>query len=368
MKIKLLVLIFAIIAVSCKDNLNKWAALEASFEVQKIYDSERFPNIVAAKDGSIVTTWGNTKIVARRSEDGGKSWDKTITIANPGFQGGGTIVDDNTGKIFAFVEEKHPVAPIHLYSSEDNGKSWEKEPWNISPDKNGHYPAMHMNEHGITLKYGKHAGRLIRPSRYYGKTNDRSEWPNHYTNAIYSDDNGKTWKTSDPFPANGTGEAALVELSDGTIYYNSRRHLSTDGLNPKMRHIAWSEDGGVSWENLSVSKELPDGSQHRDYGLMGGLTRLPVDNHDILLFSNIISEDGRKNGYVWASFDGGKRWPVKRCVEKGSFAYSSMTAGRNNTASEGYIYLIYESDDGAKVARFNMAWLLDGKNIKDYLK
>jgi len=172
MKTKLIVLIFAIIAVSCEDNLNKWAGLEASFDVQKIYDSERFPSIVAAKDGSIVTTWGNTKIVARRSEDGGKTWSKTITIAN----------------------------------------------------------------------------------------------------------------------------------------------------------------------------------------------------HDILLFSNIISEDGRKNGYVWASFDGGKRWPVKRCVEKGSFAYSSMTAGRNNTASEGYIYLIYESDDGAKVARFNMAWLLDGKKIKDYLK
>jgi len=210
-----------------------------------------------------------------------------LTLADPGWQRGGTIVDENTGDILVFTEEAHPPAPLNVFRSKDNRKNWAEEKITIHPDKNGNIPFMHMNETGITLKHGPHAGRLIRPIGYYGKGNDREYWPSHYTNAIYSDDGGKTWYTSAPFPAKGTGEAELAELSDGTIYYNSRRHLSTDGFNPRMRHIAWSYDGGETWEDLSVSDILPDGPQDHDYGLMGGLVRLPVDGHDILLFSNV---------------------------------------------------------------------------------
>ena len=40
--------------------------------------------------------------------------------------------------------------------------------------------------------------------------------------AIYSDDGGATWQVSGFFPEGYTEEAALVELHDGRIYYNSR--------------------------------------------------------------------------------------------------------------------------------------------------
>jgi sialidase-1 len=224
-----------------------------------------------------------------------------------------------------------------------------------------------MNESGISLRHGPRRGRLIRATRFYGGGNDREFWPEHYTNAMYSDDGGKSWHTSAPFPAMGTGEAALAELADGTIYYNSRRHLSTDGRDPRRRHIAWSYNQGETWENLTVSEELPDGDQSRDYGLMGGLVRLPVEGHDLLLFSNIESQEGRNHGTVWASFDGGKTWPVKRLVEEGSFAYSSMAAGRAGTPSEGQIFLFYESDGGAKMARFNLIWLTAGHDWREFL-
>ncbi len=55
-------------------------------------------------------------------------------------------------------------------------------------------------------------------------------------------------------------------------------------------------------------------------------------------------------------------------MDKGSFAYSSMVAGRLGTISEGMIFLFYESESGAKLARFNLQWLLDGVNISTYLK
>lgn len=368
-------LLFLLNSCNLKTDNQFWGDGSKLFETQKIFDDERFPNIVVALDGTVIATWGSKKYRVRHSEDGGKTWGKEISISNPGFHGGGTLVDENTGDILLFVEDGHPPANLTVYRSKDNGKIWHAEEVTISPDSKGNNPAMHMNERGITLKNSKYAGRLIRPTRYYDGGNGEEFWDMHYTNAIYSDDGGRTWQTSEPFPAYGTGEAAIEELSDGTLYYNSRRHRSTDGLNCRMRHIAWSNDGGHTWTDLSVSDVLPDGPQGHDYGLMGGLVRLPVEGHDILLFSNIDSPGDRwqrERGMVWASFDGGKTWPVKRLVDEGGFAYSSMTAGRKGTPSEGWIYLLYETIEsgnysGARFVRFNLAWVTEGRFWKEFL-
>lgn len=330
---------------------------EPAIDIKQVHKGGRFPNIVVALDGTVLNVWNGVKV--RRSEDAGATWGEDILIAK-GFMGGGVTVNETNGDILAFVEERHPVAPWAVHRSQDNGKTWAKMEVEVNPDKNGNIPSMHMNEHGITLRHGKHAGRLIRPTRNYAGKNDRSLWPKHYTNAMYSDDNGKTWQTSDPFPAFGTGEATLAELSDGRIYYNSRRHWAPEGVNPLRRWTAWSDDGGHTWKDVSICEILPDGGQNRSYGLMAGLVRLPVSGRDILIFSNIVSPGGRHHGTVWASFDGGKTWPIQRLVDEGAFAYSSITAGRPGTQTEGWIYLNYESG-GSKVARFNLAWVLAGK-------
>ena len=356
------------------------------FEKQMIFKGERFPNIIVAQDGSIVANWGKENCISRRSSDGGRTWEPAIDIGQ-GINGGGLTMDENSGEIIAFIEKEHPPSNIKCYRSIDNGKTWDESEIIIFPDSNGIIPSMHMNEHGITLKNKKYKGRLIRPSRFYNAKSSAERklmyssakekmWKDQYTNAIYSDDGGKTWVTSEPFPAKGTGEAAIVELSDGTLYYNSRRHFSTDGLNPRMRHIATSKDGGHSWKNIYVSKDLPDGEQSRDYGLMAGLDRLPYKDYDLLVFSNIESHSGRKNGTVWLSFDGGKSWPIKKLIESEGFKYSSMTVGRKNTPSEGYIYLLYETGTkenindygGGIVARFNLSWLMEGNDINQFLK
>ncbi|MBC8507915.1 MAG: exo-alpha-sialidase [Chloroflexi bacterium] len=96
---------------------------------------------------------------------------------------------------------------------------------------------------------------------------------------------------------------------------------------------------------------------------MGGLVRLPVKDKDILLYSNCDSPDTRRLGTAWASFDGGKTWPLKRLVYEENFAYSSLSAGRPETESEGWIYLNFEGGPrgGSTVARFNLSWLLKGE-------
>ena len=340
---------------------------EAKLEMTRVFQRERFPNITVAVDGTVLATWGSSSVRASRSEDGGKTWSEESTIARPGFQSGGLPVDEKSGDILAFVEAHHPPAPLRVYRSSDHGKTWKEQKTVIGKDSKGNLPSMHMNEHGITLRHGQHKGRLLRPSRWYAGKNERARWPQHYTNAIYSDDGGRTWKTSDPFPAFGTGEATVAELSDGTVYYNSRRHWAEKGANPRRRWTASSDDGGATWKNLAICEVLPDGPQDTNYGCMGGLARLPVLGRDILVYSNSDSARGRNHGTAWASFDGGKTWPVKRLIFEGSFGYSSLAAGRPQTGSAGWIYVHFEGGPkgGSTVARFNLSWLLAGETTGD---
>ena len=172
----------------------------ARFESQRVYKKERHPNVAIACDGTVLVTLGNSRLLVRRSTDGGKTFGESIAIAEPGFQGGGLTVDETSGDVIAFVEAGHPPSPLEIYRSRDHGITWRRQPTNIAADSLGNTPSMHMNEHGITLRRGPHAGRLLRPARFYGDGNRQEEYGNHYTTAIFSDDGGVTWKTSDPFP------------------------------------------------------------------------------------------------------------------------------------------------------------------------
>ncbi|MDP7656366.1 MAG: sialidase family protein, partial [Roseibacillus sp.] len=249
---------------------------EAGMELIQVFRGERFPNVVVGVDGTVVATFGSSSVRARLSRDAGTTWSEEISISKPGFQCGGLTVNEGTGEIVAFVEKHHPPAPISVFKSADQGKTWKKIEATIKPDSKGNVPSMHMNDHGITLRHGEHKGRIIRPSRWYAGRNAREKWPEHYTNAVFSDDGGKTWETSDPFPANGTGEATIAELSNGTVYYNSRRHWAEEGADPRRRWTATSTDGGKTWKDLTYCKVLPDGPQNTNYGCMAGLTRLNV--------------------------------------------------------------------------------------------
>ena len=342
---------------------------EPQFAMQELFKGRGGRNIVTARDGTLLAFHGKT---VRRSTDGGKTWSDPAEIGPDA--GGNAIVDEKTGSIMLV----NPTG--HRWISEDAGRNWKREEIEVLPNKMGHGAGgkdLNANcfQPGVTLQFGKHKGRLIMPVRW-SPSNTLMWRPVIYNTAVYSDDRGKTWQTTNPFPVLGTGEAALAEISDGRILYSSREHMTRGN-----RFFAWSYDGGERWLNFWRSEILPDGARGTSYGLMGGLIRLPVEGRDILLYSNIDTDKGdmppieeagasrgggREKMTVWASFDGGRTWPLKRLVYDGPSAYSNLGVGRNGAPSEGRIYLLFEggprgAHSAVQVAVLNLSWLLEGE-------
>ena len=234
-----------------------------------------------------------------------------------------------------------------MYESTNDGRGWQEVESTFRPDRHGNVPALHMSEGGITLRSEPHAGRLIRPARVYGDPG--------YNTAVFSDDGGDTWHASEPFPVAGTGEGAIVELHAGELYYSSRTHwFGEDEPFRHERRSAWSDDGGRSWHHAAFEDTLPDGPRYcgrerrgnnynSHFGMMAGLTRLPIPGRDVLLYSIADPVDHeRRRRTVWGSFEGGETGPHKRLGYDDFSAYSTIANRCPGTASPGRVFLVFE--------------------------
>lgn len=364
-------------------------------------DQIREPYLAVALDGAILVL-RNKESLARRSVDGGRTWGEPARVP-VAFLDSNFIVDEVSGDLLSL---RLWDGGNRLWRSRDQGRSWAEQAITLEPNevmkwlersglkRRGAWAdkdaagvfILHNNasEPGITLRHGPRRGRLIVTGTFRPLAkehpSDRAPADRLHSCAMYSDDRGATWRVSGLFPAGDTEEAALVELSDGTLYFNSR---CCDGFYDKAkarplrpeesrRREAWSRDGGETWEGLRVNPVLPDGGGiDRGYGLKAGLTRLPVAGRDILIYSNTDTAGGpRERLTLWASFDGGRSWPVKRLLNPGHSAYSSLGTGRTGTAGEGAIYLLFEGGPDGKYsamhfARLNLSWILQGEPTGD---
>jgi sialidase-1 len=351
---------------------------ESAFSIQRLFEGRGARDLVTAGDGHMLAFHGR---VLRESVDGGTTWSPPREIGRDA--SGKVVVNETNGEILYVRADKG-----YLWRSRDHGHTWARESIRIKPNKFGHGSpdtvpqSVGAFQPGITLQFGPKKGRLLIPTRIMGPTASNDvEWrPYHYNTSMFSDDGGATWQVSAPFPVLGSGEAALAELSDGRILYSSREHMSVGN-----RYFGWSHDGGELWLSPWLSDTLPDGPRGTSYGCMGGLIRLPIAGADVLIYSNLdtaagvmpkavggSTSNGREKITVWASFDGGQTWPVKRLVYAGPSAYSNLGVGRPGTPSEGKIFLNFEGGpkhcyESVMVAVFNLTWLLDGRDVRDGL-
>lgn len=349
--------------------------LAPDIRLQDLFEKTRNPKIVVAADGTVLA-YANLGGLLRRSEDGGTTWsDPQVPGKNTG---GNVVVDGTTGDILMVRPSRG-----YLWRSKDNGKTWAQETITIKANPYGHGTLRNnpvdaaCSESGITLQYGQHKGRLLVPGRIRPPSNSNAQetWPYHYNTSIYSDDGGKTWQVSGPVQT-GTGEGTLAEMSNGDIYYNSRSHMSVD----HRRRIAWSYDDGATYVDWRVDDVLREVGQpfyfkygtEPSYGCNAGLVRLPLETtggKDVLVFSTPDDPGGeRVRMSVWASFDRGKTWPVKRLVYEGPSSYSSLTADK-----KGNIYLLFEKGtkklyESIAVAKFDLEWLTKGHDLEQLLR
>jgi sialidase-1 len=375
---------------------------EPQFEQQVVFEgggNVREPYLAVAVDGTVLVM-RNYAGQLRRSQDGGRTWSQIVEVPF-GFMDSSVIVDENSGHLMSV---RLWDGKDRLWRSHDHGATWTEaaitlrfnqamKQWEQSgerprgvrdPASGDYYLHANASEAGITLRHSDRRGRLLVTATYRPHApehpSDRRPEDAIYSTAIYSDDGGATWQVSDWFPEGYTEEAALVELHDGRIYYNTRSHAGyhdrtkTRSLTEETwrRRSAISHDGGQTWEDLQINRVLVDGGGYgRGYGMKGGLVRLPVQGRDILLYSNADTAGGeREKMTVWASFDGGETWPMKRLVHAGPSAYSSLAAGRPGTSSDGQIFLLFEGSptgryDAMQLARMNLAWLLEGQATGD---
>ena len=284
---------------------------------------------------------GNIDLVMKRSDDGGSHWgptrvlfdDRSHTIGNPCL-----VTDHRTGTIWLLFSRDNKQ--VLRSSSTDDGRTWSK-PVDIT---RGVLPAAWGwvgpgPGHGIQLRHGRHAGRLVIPA-WAGIEKDVPFGWRQLSYAIYSDDAGKTWTHGKPATVDQSDECEVVELADGRLYMNARSRMGK-----KQRAYCFSSDGGATWSPIAHHAGMPERS------CQGSVLRV---GPTAIVVAHPSATGSRRVLTVRLSRDDAKTWPVARVAEVGPAAYSDMAANR-----DGDVLLVYEGDGykTIKMARFNLAWL-----------
>ena len=338
------------------------------------YHTYRIPTLLRSSKGTLLafcegrktsgSDHGDIDIVLRRSTDGGKTWedlsvvqeegnDAKITIGNPV-----PVLDESTGHIhLIFTRDNDRV--FHSASTDD-GKTW-SERKEITPavkrEEWGWYAPGPV--HGIQLKRGAQAGRLVIPCDHRLGEDAKDKGPMG-AQVVYSDDHGATWKlgaTAQTTATTAPNENSCVELvspstsGSSRLYFNARDHVA-----PHARASAISEDGGITY----ATGEFTDAPHFNCPTVQGCLLRLRAtdqgDPGNRILFS---CADGptRARISIWSSTDEAATWSAPKLVHEGPGAYSDMAL-----LAPGRVAMIYEKGSSKPyetitLALFNEEWL-----------
>lgn len=335
------------------------------------YGCFRIPAVVRATNGMLLAfAEGRVKdcgddedidLVVRRSADGGRTWGPLQVVS----EGNGTthgnpvpIVDERTGRV-VLVSTHNGAEPCPngcdrdpwVQFSDDHGATWSaarEMTEGKRPEWNFWYATGPM--HGIQLKRGPHAGRLVVGANF--ESWDRVGKHVYGTHLLYSDDSGVTWNIgAETFRDDGTviaQEVTVVELTDGRIYASARERGTDEG----SRAYATSSDGGRTWD--APFRTMPSLATT---DVQASLLRFGDER---ILFSSPMHPGAREAMGIRSSYDEGARfetWDEGKVFHWGPSAYSDMVRLDGDEAA-----LMYEAGtitpyEQIRFARFNEAYL-----------
>jgi sialidase-1 len=298
----------------------------------------RIPAIVKTKEGVLLAFAEARKnncgdesdidLVVKRSSDKGVTWsalniiwdDAANTCGNPA-----PVVDESTGIIHLLMTwnlgtddigtindgTSKDTRRVYRTSSNDEGKTWaaiEEITNDVKLPGWGWYATGPC--HGLQIKKGAYAGRLVIPCDNIEKGSGRKG----YSHIIYSDDHGASWKLGGITPTISVNpnESTVAELSDGKLMLNMR---VSNNNNLRMKSI--SNDGGLSWSSPVTALTLVDPV------CQGSMIDATVNGDHALFFSNPASTT-RTNMTIKMSTDNGDSWPKVYSVYTGASAYSDL--------------------------------------------
>ena len=356
----------------------------------------RIPGIIVTARGTAlaycearkftVADRGEMEIHLRRSTDGGRTWEtpKQVAHLGPRLSRNSHMPKGKRGKDMGGPNEQTVNNPVAIAGrdgaiyfvycveymrcfylrSDDDGRCWSKpveitsafEPFRSLCD----WQAIATGPgHGIELP----SGRLVVPV-WIAAYENGSPIPKASA-VIYSDDDGRTWHSSQ-IAVPGGGESNVAELADGRVILTARNS------DPRHRRaVTFSPDGATDWSRVVFVEEL------LEPGCMAGLFSCPIGNNgseSMLLFANPHTtkraHQDRENLTIKASYDDGRTWPVSKMLQPGPSAYSDLAV-----LPDGTVLCFYESGSPRSprkykrpwayscltVARFNLDWLTSGE-------
>jgi sialidase-1 len=131
-----------------------------------------------------------------------------------------------------------------------------------------------------------------------------------------SDDQGKSYQqaTGGGLPYAGVGECQIVELNNGSLYFNARNEIRAANPMPHHRAYSVSHNGGTTWSALKFAADLEEPT------CMAGLINLG----GVLYFSNPAETTSRTHMTLKKSTDDAESWHALALIWAGPAAYSAI--------------------------------------------
>ena len=250
------------------------------------------------------------EIWMRRSEDSGRTFAENVVIcAGEGvhcWTNPVPVYDAQAKRLFLFYADNHDNRSTENFVvfSDDAGVTWSgPRRLNAALEAGADPLPFHLEGpgHGIQLKKGAHAGRLIVPfwHRRYGVEKPARE-RGYCASILYSDDHGETWRHTEPIgQACMANESRVAETENGLVWV-----MRAGGNNP-CRFESRSVDGGENWSEPVPQAAGP--ANNCDAGVTAVRGKAPYD--DMLLVSRVSWIEQRRDMEILISLDGGRTFP-----------------------------------------------------------
>jgi sialidase-1 len=353
------------------------------------HKSYRIPAIISLPNGDLLAfaegrvnnsaDFGDINLVMKRSQDKGKTWSPmetlvdqdrlqagnpapVVDLCDPDYPNGVVYLFYNTGNNHeSEVRKGNGVREVLYIKSYDFGKTWDP-PVNITlqthkPFQPTYDPNYKFKEgwrtyantpgHAFQFLQGLYKGRIYIAANH-SANGPKERYTDHYAHGFYTDDHGKTFKISDNIKIPGSNEAIATELSNNRMMMSVRNQKG----DIRRRILAYSSDGGASWDTAYFDQQLPDPV------CQGTLLTLGYKKGKaIVAHCNAADEKLRDNLTLRISEDEGKTWKTNIVIDKSAVSGKRDWTAYSDLVKVGKkIGVLYERDGYAEIVFKVVSW------------